>query len=131
MAPHAGVANSKNYERAYLAWKGRLPKGLPRNRKYVSPGSCLYDQVVNKVPPCAPKDFAFVDRHVRETSLRSMGGCTAEGCEDGLDGPEEGAESAPAAVATHSTVQHVKSGVCTVRRRVRRCPGSRTITLRS
>ena len=76
----------------------------------MSAGISLYDQVVTKVPPCAPKDLAFVDRHVRETSLRSMGSCTAaEDCDGGLDGFEGGVESAPAVVAveTKSIVQHV------------------------
>ena len=45
---------------------------MPLERWYVDAGSPLYVEVMNKVPVVVPKDLAFVDKTVRETSLRRM-----------------------------------------------------------
>ena len=108
-----GLANGQNLERAFLCWKGPLPKNLPRERQYVDSGSSLYVNTMVKVPVLAPKDLTFVDKGVLEASLRSMGGMpevaasAAADMDDSMEplaasaAAEEGAEAA-------SLVQHVK-----------------------
>ena len=67
-----GIANSRTVEKLFLCWVGPLPKHMPMERWYVDSGSPLYVEVMNKVPPVAPKDLAYVDKTVRETSLKRM-----------------------------------------------------------
>ena len=69
-----GLANSKNCEKAFLCWKGTLPKHMPRDRLYVDTGSGLYVNTMLKVPVLAPKDLTFVDREVLEASMKGMAG---------------------------------------------------------
>ena len=45
---------------------------MPFERWYVDAGSPLYVEVMNKVPAVVPKDLAYVDKTVRETSLKRM-----------------------------------------------------------
>ena len=49
-----------------------LPTHMPLERWCADAGSPLYVEVMNKVPVVAPKDMAFVDKAVRETSLKRM-----------------------------------------------------------
>mgnify|MGYP000273262063 CR=1 FL=1 len=67
-----GIANSKSIELCLLAYKGSVPKTMPKNRMHVDTGSSLFNQVVKNVPVLAPSLQAFVSRVVRETSLGSM-----------------------------------------------------------
>jgi hypothetical protein len=69
-----GVANSKSIEQVLLAYKGTMPKAMPKNRMYVDKGSGLFNQVVKYVPVLAPSLQTFVSRELRETSLLSMVG---------------------------------------------------------
>ena len=63
---------------------------MPKERWYVDPGSPLYVEVMNKVPVVAPTDFAFVERSVRETSLRRMVAGPSSAAEDNAEGNAEG-----------------------------------------
>ena len=67
-----GLANSHTVEKLFLCWLGPRPKHMPLERWYVDAGSPLYVEVMNKVPVVAPKDLAYVDKTVRETSLKRM-----------------------------------------------------------
>ena len=51
-----------------------MPKDLLVSRAYVVIGSRLFVQTIRNVPVLAPKNQAFVDRHVREQSLATMAG---------------------------------------------------------
>ena len=73
-----GLANSGQLERLILAWKGQLPAGLAKEWRHVDVGSKLYSNVMMKVPVAAPKDLAFVEKAVREQSLSSMVGASAD-----------------------------------------------------
>ena len=54
-----GIANSRNLEKVIFAWKGKLPGGLPKERRYVDEGSRLYNEVVLKVPVVGKKKTHF------------------------------------------------------------------------
>jgi hypothetical protein len=69
-----GIANSKSIELCLLAYKGSVPKTMPKNRMHVDTGSGLFTQVVTNVLVLAPNLQAFVSQEVRETSLASMTG---------------------------------------------------------
>ena len=99
-----GLANSRNIEKAIFVWKGKLPKGLPKERRYVDAGSCLYNEVLLRVPVVHPKFLAFVDKGVREESLRTMAGLPLNTLPEGA--APDGA--APAPVQTAELIKHVK-----------------------
>ena len=69
-----GLANSRTVERAYLCYKGRIPKDLPKCRAFVDEGSGLFSECMRNVPVLSPKNQAFVSRAVRDETLRSMAG---------------------------------------------------------
>ena len=69
-----GIANSKSLEIALYAYKGGVPKNMPKSRMYVDAGSSLFNQVVKSVPVLAPQHQALVSKAVRETSVTSMVG---------------------------------------------------------
>ena len=69
-----GLANSKTLEQAFLVYKEKVPKNMPKERVYVDAGSALFNQVMRNVPVLAPKNQAYVPRHVRDESLRNMTG---------------------------------------------------------
>ncbi len=50
-----GIANSKTVEQVLLAYKGTMPKNMPKNRLWVDPGSSLFNQVMKK-RACARAD---------------------------------------------------------------------------
>ena len=108
-----GLANSKSLEKVLLCWKGRLPDGLPKDRLYVDKESPLYNEVMMRVPVCAPKDLAFVSKDVREKSLRTMGGVCDDSSRDLLGEVADTAANEPGEAATASHMasdftQHVK-----------------------
>ena len=108
-----GLANSRNLEKLVLCWKGKLPTGLPKERRYVDAGSRLYNEVVLKVPVIAPKDLAFVDKSVREQSLTTMAGIAdtpADPLPDSGDAPPaaNSAASEGAVAEPVDLVKHIK-----------------------
>ena len=108
-----GIANSKNLEKLVLCWKGKVPPGLPKERRYIDAGSRLYNEVVLKVPVVAPKDLAFVDKSVREQSLTTMAGIAdtpADPLPDSGDAPPaaNSAASAGAVAEPVDLVKHIK-----------------------
>ena len=68
-----GLANSHSVQRLIFCWKGRVPTNMPNERFYVDAGSRLYVDVVNKVPTSSPKELAWVDKSVRDASLKRLG----------------------------------------------------------
>ena len=70
----SGLANAKTLEHAFLVYKEKVPKNMPKERVYVDAGSALFNQVMRNVPVLAPKNQAYVPRHVRDESLRNMTG---------------------------------------------------------
>ena len=108
-----GLANSKNLEKLVLCWKGKVPPGLPKERRYIDAGSRLYNEVVLKVPVIAPKDLAFVDKSVREKSLTTMAGVAdtpADPVPDSADAPlaANSAASEGAVAEPVDLVKHIK-----------------------
>ena len=67
-----GLANSKTLEQAFLVYKEKVPKNMPKERVYVDAGSALFNQLLRNVPVLAPKNQAYVPRQIREVSLRCM-----------------------------------------------------------
>ena len=67
-----GVANSRNHEMLYMAYKTNIPKQLNKVRQYVDAGSTVFNDVVRNVPVLPQKSHALVCRKVRETSLQTM-----------------------------------------------------------
>ena len=107
-----GLANSKTTEKAFLCWKGPTPKNMPNERQYVDAGSGLSVDTMLKVPVLAPKDLTFVDKEVRETSMKSMGG-VADVAASAAGDMEEAMEPVAASAAEEGAaepalVQHVK-----------------------
>lgn len=87
-----GIANSRSLEPILVAWKGKMPSGMPKERHYVDPGSSMFCAVVNKVPICKPEQLAWVDRHVRESSMKTLAAPPApveEAAEVQADGEEQ------------------------------------------
>ena len=102
---------------------------MPLERWYVDAGSPLYVEVMNKVPVVAPKDLAFVDKTVREISLRRMVAAPAVSAAPADDEAESAAASAdPAALGDqtgptpHELLQSVKR-----RRLYRRATGEEVV----
>ena len=122
-----GLANSRNIEKVVFAWKGKIPAGLPRERRWVDPGSGLYNEVVLKVLVVHPKELGFVDKTVREESIRSMCGISDGGSATGAaEGEGDGTASAP----DQELIKHVKKNAVFIDRRpAKRSSGSRTTTL--
>ena len=74
-----GFANSRSHEVMLIAYKGRLPKNLPRVREHVDAGSNVWCEVVKNVPVLHQKNHALVTKGVREQSLQAMvGTCVTE-----------------------------------------------------
>ena len=69
-----GIANSKSLEPVLCVFRGKMPKNMPKQRKYVDANTLLFNQVVRNVPVLNPKHYAYVSREVREKSLLSMVG---------------------------------------------------------
>jgi hypothetical protein len=67
-----GLANSKSLEQAFYVYKGRMPSNHPKIRKFVDPGSGLFQQVMKSVPVLAPKNHAYVSKQVRDASRQGM-----------------------------------------------------------
>ena len=67
-----GFANGNTAEKVFFCWKGNMPKGLPAERGYVNRGSRTYMECMLHVPVLAPRDLAWVEKEVRETSLKSL-----------------------------------------------------------
>ena len=111
-----GLANSKTCEKAFLCWKGPIPKNMPKERQYVDAGTALYINSMLKVPVLAPKDLTFVDREVLATSMKSMGGMqeVAASAAGDMDDPMDLDPVAASAAledgqaGSDSLVQHVK-----------------------
>ena len=104
---------------------------MPLERWYVDAGSPLYVEVMNKVPVVAPKDLAFVDKTVRETSLRRMVAAPAVSAAPADDEAESAAASADPATlgdqtgpTPHELLQSVKR-----RRLYRRATGEEVVWL--
>ena len=74
-----GFANSRSHEVMLFAYKGRIPKHLPKVREHVDAGSLVWNEVVKNVPVLPQKSHALVSKQVRETSLQAMvGTCITE-----------------------------------------------------
>ena len=73
-----GMANSKSLEQVFFVYKGRMPSNHPKTRKFVDPGSALFQQVVRSVPLLAPKNHSYVPKEVRDTSLQGMVGISQD-----------------------------------------------------
>ena len=69
-----GVARSKSIEQALFVYKGKMPRNLPKTRKFVDGGSAVFSSVVRNVPLLAPKSQAWVSKPQRDQSLASMVG---------------------------------------------------------
>ena len=67
-----GFANGSTHEKAFFCWKGSIPKGLPTERWYVNRGSSTYVEVMLHVPVAPPTELAFVEKGVRDMSLKSL-----------------------------------------------------------
>ena len=69
-----GVARSKSIEQALFVYKGKVPRNLPKTRKFVDGGSAVFSSVVRNVPLLPPKSQAWVSKPQRDQSLASMVG---------------------------------------------------------
>ena len=69
-----GLARSKSMEQALFCFKGRIPRDLPKTRKFVDGGSAIFNSVVRNVPLLAPKNQSWISKQDREKSLASMVG---------------------------------------------------------
>ena len=69
-----GVARSKSIEQALFVYKGKVPRNLPKTRKFVDGGSAVFSSVVRNVPLLTPKSQAWVSKPQRDQSLASMVG---------------------------------------------------------
>ena len=67
-----GIANSRSLEPVLVCWKGKMPTGMAKERYYIDQGSSMFCAVVNRVPICKPEQLAWVDRSVREASLKTL-----------------------------------------------------------
>ena len=101
-----------------------MPKGLPTQRWYVNRGSRTYVECITHVPIPPPKELAFVDKAVRETSLKTLNalpetlppgsgpeeqppdsGSQKQQADGPTDGQTQGAMEAP---STHDLQKHLK-----------------------
>ena len=67
-----GFASADTMEQVFLCYKGKMPKGLPAERWFVHKGSKSYLQHLYHVPVCPPKELTWVDREVRQQSLKGL-----------------------------------------------------------
>ena len=69
-----GLANSKSVEPLLCAFKKKLPKAMPKHRKFVDPGSPMFNEVMRNVPILILRSHAYVSKAVRAESLGNMTG---------------------------------------------------------
>lgn len=87
-----GIGNSAQSETAFLCYKSKLPKGWPKTRRHVDPGSPLYSDTLHKVPVCKAADLMQVPVLVKD-SWRNAFAVDPEANADEGEASDSGGES--------------------------------------